>query len=317
MNDRLERYRQAGFKAVEFQLERQQPDGCYIWDDAIRDAYHKQSYSWCAAGFYGPTHKLLTWVRDNTLQPEGGLKDYNGDVYKQSWFFQGAHRMKRFDLSYPIMDFLLSCRAPCGGFPHFGKDEYVRALSTCWMAVSALCFGRPDVAVGAADCCVSMLEQQPDEGRFYCQMTRDGRLVTQEVDARATFIDFGKPKQPYWEIGLPWLLMGRLFQITRDPKYLELATRFFELKLRCFEDRFTHTGSGKSALAAAVHYLNTGDVCARDAVYTFLDFLLDTQAPDGSWPGPPESDSLLIRIDAAAEFNVWIQETVGILAATE
>jgi hypothetical protein len=70
-----------------------------------------------------------------------------------------------------------------------------------------------------------------------------------------------------------------------------------------------------SSLAAAIHYLNTGDTRARDAVYTCLDFLLETQYPEGGWRGENEPNTLLIYIDHAAEYNVWIQEDVSILAA--
>ena len=318
MNQRLERYRSMGLKAVEFQLKHQQPDGAFTWEGFAKDAYHKQAYSWGVAGFLGPAHRLLNWIKANTLQPDGQLQHYNGDVYKQSWFFQGVHRMGRFDISHPVMGFLLSCQAPCGGFPHFAKDTYLRSLATAWMGVSALYFGRVDVAKKVGECCVSMLEQQPAPKKFYFCMTRDGKLVTPEVDPKAAqCVDFEKPNQCYWEIGLPWMLMGRLYQTTGEGRYLDLAKRFFELKLRCYKDAFANVGSGKSSLAAAIHYLNTGDTRARDAAYTFLDFLAATQYPEGGWRGETEPDILLIYIDHAAEYNVWIQEVVGILASKE
>jgi len=96
-----------------------------------------------------------------------------------------------------------------------------------------------------------------------------------------------------------------------------LATRFFERHLDCFGDAFAATGSGKSALAAAVHYQNTGDTRARDAANAFLDSLLATQRPDGCWCGVDGSDALLILIDHSAEFNVWIHEISAILEGTE
>ncbi|NOY79992.1 MAG: hypothetical protein GXP31_03200 [Kiritimatiellaeota bacterium] len=316
MNVRLERFREMGLKAVEFTVGFQQPDGGYVWDGFVPDAYHKQPYSWGVSGVYAPAHKLLNWVKRTTLQPTGGLADYRGDVYKQSWFFQGAHRMGRVDVSYPIMEFLLSCQTPCGGLPHFEKDERLRSLATAWAGISALYFGRLDVAERTAEWCVRVLEQQPEPERFfYFQTERDGRLWT--ADPTAGAIDFDKPKQPYWEIGLPWMLMGRLYQATSDERYLDLAERFYGVYMKCHDDRFTYAGSGKGSLAAAIHYLNTGDIRARDAVYTFLEFLLDTQYPEGGWRDETEPDIPLIYIDHAAEFNVWIQEDVNILAAME
>ena len=45
MDPRIEAFRAAGQRAVDFQLQYQQPDGSFIWDPSIRDAYHKQPYS--------------------------------------------------------------------------------------------------------------------------------------------------------------------------------------------------------------------------------------------------------------------------------
>ncbi len=317
MKDRIELYQETGLKAVRYQLGYQLPDGGYIWEGYANDAYHKQPYSWGIGGYVEPAHRLLTWVKANTLLPDGQLKDYNGDVYKLSWFFQGAHRLGRLDLSYPVMSFLLSRQAPCGGFPHFLGDEFLRSLATCWAGISALYFGRVDVAEQAAECAISMLEQQPDEGKFYFQMTPDGRLVTPEVSPEALCIDTTQPKQPYWEVGLPLQLMCRMYQATGTESYLDFARRFFEFKLRCYEDRFTYVGSGKSSLGAALYHLITGDERAREAALCFADFLVETQHPEGGWRDETEPDTILIYIDHAAEFNVWLQEISATLSAAQ
>jgi len=317
MTEKIELYQQTGLKAVRYQVGYQQPDGGYIWEGYADDAYHKQPYSWGIAGYVESAHRLLTWVKSNTLQPDGQLEAYKGDVYKLSWFFQGAHRLGRFDVSYPVMSFLLSCQAPCGGFPHFPGDEFLRSLATCWMGVSALYFGRLDVAQAAAEWAISVLEQQPDESKFYFRTTRYGKLVTPDMDPNALCIDTTKPKQDYWEVGLPLQLMCRLYQATGNGRYLDLAKRFFEFKLRCYEDAFTFVGSGKSSLGAALYYLLSGDERAREAAYTFADFLVETQYPEGGWRDENEPDTLLIYIDHAAEFNVWLQEISATLSAAE
>ncbi len=317
MDKRLERYRDAGNRAVAFQLKHQQPDGAFTWKDFPKDAYHKQPYSWSLSGCLDAAQRLLNWVKANTVQTDGQLKDYNADVYKHCWFFQGAHRMGRFDISHPVMNFLLTCQAPCGGYPHFAQDKRLRVLPTAWMGVSALYFGRLDTARATADWCANVLDQQKDEGRFYYCTTEEGKLLTPELDPKAPFVDCRKPAQCYWEIGLPWLLMGRLYQATGEGRYLDQAKRFFDAHLGCHEDRFAHTGSGKSSLAAATHFLNTKDPRAREAVYTFCDYLMQTQYPNGAWRPPGSPDTLLYYIDAAAEFNVWLQEDAGILAGMQ
>jgi len=313
MQDKLQRYQDAGRKAVQFQLQHQKPDGCFIWDESIRDAYHKQSYSWSLAGESGAAHRLLSWIGTNTLQPDAQLKDYNGDVYKHAWLLQGAHRLGRFDVSCPVMDFIASCQTASGGWPLFTRDEFCRMLPTAWAGVAAVYLGRMDVAQRAAEWCASLLEQQKDETRFYYQMTKDGRLVTLDDSPTAVFIDATELQQPYWEVGLPQMLMCRMYMATGDEAYRDLATRFFEWHFLLAEDRFTHTGSGKTSLANAVYFQITGDGRARDAVLQFCDRLLETQLPEGSWRVGSGEASLLTRIDAAAEFNVWLQEDAAIL----
>jgi len=268
MLERLKEYQEAGRRSVEWQVSYQLPDGGYIWDGYADDAYHKQCYAWGLSGYTEQAHRLLTWARDTTLKPDGQLEHYNGDIYKLSWFFQGAHRLGRIDVSYPVMSFLLSQLTECGGLPHLAGDKYLRALSTCWTGVSALTFGRPDVAQRTAQWAISMLHQQPEEDKFYFTTTRDGRLVTPDIDPNADYIDTAAPKQPYWEVGLPLQLMCRLTMATGNTFYLEYAKQFFEFKLRCFEDRFTYVGAGKSSLGAALYYLLTGDSRAREVAVT-------------------------------------------------
>jgi len=309
MQDRLQQFREAGQRAVEFQLQYQQPDGSFIWDPAIRDAYHKQTLSWVLAGRLPEAHALVNWIASDLLV----LADYRGDVYKLSWMAQGVHRLGRFDVSHHLMNWLLQQQSDCGGFPHFAGDEWLRCLPTAWAGVAALQFGRVEPARRAAQWCLTLLDQ-PEEGRYYYRTTLDGTLATPEIDPNAMFIDLYAPQQPYWEIGLPWLLCNKLYQATGEERWLDHAGEFFDWHLRCADDRFTHTGSGKSSLAAATHYLVTGDERAREAALSFGEYLLATQRDEGSWI-VGDSEALLIRIDAAAEFNVWLQEIAGMLGA--
>lgn len=316
MDARLTAFHEAVERAVEFQLQFQKPSGSFIWDDEIRDAYHKQPYAWSISGRLDRAHALLTWIRDNTLQEDGGLKDYGGDVYKLSWLFQGCHRMGRFDISHPVMGWLMRQQEDCGGLPHFAADDRLRALSTAWVGVSALYFGDVEFAARCADWCIGLLDQ-PDEGRFYFQTTLDGDLLTAAMDEDAGYIDLEQTGQAYWEIGLPWMLMGRLYQATGESTWLEYAERFFEWQRSCAEDNFACVGSGKSSLAACIHYLNTNDARARNGAIAFGEFLLATQYPEGGWRGPNEPDIPLIYIDHAAEYTVWLSEMIGIIGSVE
>lgn len=303
--------RKAIRKAVDFQLQYLQPDGGYIWEGYVNDAFHKQAYSWSLVGNNDEAHRLLTWVRDNKLLPDGQLVDYNGDIYKHSWMCQGAHRIGRFDISFPVYGFLKRWQTECGGFPHFAGDKVVRALTTAWTGITALYFNNMDMAEKAANCCISMLEQQPDKNRYYFQMTPDGKLLTEKEYPDAGYIDVSKQKQCYWEVGFSMLLMDRLYQITKDKKYIEYAKQYFEFLLSCSDDVWSYWGSGKGALAAAIYYTFTDDERALEAACKFIDFVVETQRPCGGFQYEDEPDELLIYIDHAACFTGWVLDSIS------
>ena len=307
--------REAVRKAVDFQISYQRPDGGYIWDGYAVDAYHKQAYSWSLTGHFSEGHKLLDWILRNKLGPDGQLEAYQGDVYKHAWLFQGALRLGRFDVAVPVWNFLKSCQYANGGFPHFKGNGVIRAIGTAWTGISALYAGDLALAKQAAACCLSMQRQQHRADRYYFQMKLSGELYTEADSPDAEFIDTGKTKQCYWEVGFSMLLMCKLYQITHDPTYLESARRFFEFKLKCRDDAFAYWGSGKSALAAAHYYMITGDERARDASLRFMRFVVETQRPNGGFQYEDEPDELLIYVDHAACFSVWCTESISIMAS--
>ena len=310
-------YKKTAKKALDFQLKFQLPDGGYIWDGYAVDAYHKQGYSWSLNGHFDEAHLLMTWLRDTRLLPDGQLKEYNGDNYKLAYVCQSAHRLGRFDVSYPVMSFLESCQAPCGGFPHFANDKVTRALATGWVGVTAIYMGRLDIAEKAAKCCISMLEQQPSNDRFYFQMHPDGTLATEENFPGAGYIDITKLKQCYWEVGFQLMLMDRMYELTKDRSYLEHAKKYLEFLLSCSEDNFAYWGSGKGALGAAMYYTYTGDVRAKEAALRFCDFLVDTQAPNGGYQYEDEPDELLIYVDHAACLSIWELESLSYIQSKD
>ena len=312
VDPRIEQFKQAGLRGARYTLDFQQPDGSYIWEGYVNDAFHKQSYSWALAGEIEAAQRLLTWVQRERLLPDGQLRDYNGDIYKHAWLFQGAQRLGRFDITYPMHRFLKSVQAPCGGLPHMAGEPRCRALAACQAGIALLYIGDLDTARQVGDWTASLLEQ-PESGRFFFCTTLGGELIREPNFA----IDFSQPGQVYWEIGLPLMLMCRLYMATAEGQYLDLARRFWECQLSCHADRFSFTGSGKSALGAALFYLLTGNLEARAGAYEFGEFLLDTQLPEGSWRNPDWPPDVLLTIDAAAEFNVWLQEIAATLSAAD
>ncbi|MFQ6099228.1 MAG: hypothetical protein ACE5O2_15960, partial [Armatimonadota bacterium] len=163
MTERIQVYRRAGRKAARYLIKHQRPNGAFIDEGFREDVYHKNCYSLSVAGFWSEAHRLATWVRDNELRPSGELLHCYSpgrmQVYKDAWMLHGVHRLARFEISYPLMDWIATFQAPCGGFVCEGReDAWVRSLTTAWCGVAALYVGRLDVAHRAGNCLLQMLE---------------------------------------------------------------------------------------------------------------------------------------------------------------
>jgi len=153
-----------------------------------------------------------------------------------------------------------------------------------------------------------MVKQQPDEMKFYYNMTADGKLLTD-----SGFVDATKPKQIYYNPGIAVILLVRLYTATLDEKYLSAAREIFEFTLRCAKDAYQTPPSGKSGLGCALLYDITGDVRARGKAMELADYLVEIQHPDGAW-GFSFNDAFETLVDITAEFTVFTTEIAAILA---
>jgi len=316
---RFEKYLDAALRAVDYVVGKQRADGGYAGEDYPVDCYHKIPYSLGIAGRLREAHRLLDWIKEHDLRPDGGLRHYqmpSGQQYADTWICIGAHRLGRFDVTYPLSRFIMTFQAPCGGFPAAGRnDPWVRSLTTAWAGQTALYAGHLDHARQAATCLMKMIDDQPDEGRFYFHMTRDGQLVTPEISQRAPHVDTMQRAQVYWEVSIAMIFLLKIYEATGEDLYMQYAQRLWQFKLRCQDDSSAHGNSGKDGYASALYYALTGDVRGKEEALKFCDFLLETQLGNGAWSWGDTNDPVRIYLNWAAEYSVWLYEITGSLAA--
>ncbi len=318
MDARLLSYVDAANRGADWLLAQQNPDGSFIRDDLQADCYHKAVQALAMTSHPIAANLIVNWIKAHDLQPDGRLRhfDLGLALYKTSWACQGAHRLVRLDVSRPVMGYLLRCQAPCGGFYQVVEgNPYVEPVCSSWAAMALLLGGYLDAAEQAAACLLSMVEQQPEPGRFYFWMTPDGRLATAEepIDGAAPCVDASQTQQAYYCPGIACLFLARLHMATGTAAYLKGAQRLFETSLGFAEDRYSYPTAGKSAVGAATLYLLTGDERARSAALEFGDYLLAQQSAEGWWANP-HNQGLLTRLDHTAEFIIWLSEIAGALA---
>jgi len=313
MLEKLTAYVRAASAGADWLLRQQNADGSLIQPDIQADVYHKAVLALSLSGHPIEANRLVNWIKASDLRPDGRLRRFDEGLalYKTSWICQGAHRMGRFDVSFPVMSFILAQQTPCGGFVQSPEiTGFVEPVSSAWAATAALYAGHMDAAEKAAGCFSTMVSQQPEPTRFYTNMTPDGELITGDG---APFVDATKTQQAYYSPGIAMLFCARLHAATGCGKALQTAKALFEFSLRCAEDRYSYPASGKSAVGAALLHKLTGDARAREAALCFGDYLLAEQSPEGWWRNP-HGDNMIIRLDHTAEFVIWLTDIASLLA---
>jgi len=313
----LGKYRQAMDKAVAWLGAQQQPDGS-LGEAASPPAVfiYKSAYALGTAGRVEQAGRLLGWIRDHMLDANGQLADAGADgitTYRISWIAQGAHRLAWFDVSRPFLKWLLDRQAPCGGFlPNADAGDVVDTICT-WAGMAALYLGDVDAAERTAAFMQSMIEQQPDPARFYHQMTFDGRLCA--TGDQAPFVDTTQPAQAYYHLGIPMVLLARLYLTTGTRAYLDSALALYDVTRRCAPDAYAYITSAKGMVGTALLYRILGRQDLLDAAVSMADYLARTQHDEGWWTVGDDA-RVGIKIDATAEFCIFLGDLLCTLAGT-
>ena len=314
MPNAIQDVQNAARKAANWLLTQQNADGSFVGPDVQADVYHKAVLALSVTGNAIESNRLLNWIKQNDLMEGGRLRHFNDGLalYKTNWICQGAHRAGRFDISRPVMEYVLSCQAPCGGFYQtIELTEFIEPVCTAWAGVSAIYTGHMAAAERTAECLSHMAADQPDETRFYFHMSPDGDIITGDG---APFVDATQPQQAYYCPGIAALFLTRLHLATGAQKHLDAALQLFEFTLRCAEDAYAYPTAGKSAVAAAILYSLTGDERANAAARSMGSYLVREQYEAGWWRNP-HADGQIIRLDHTAEFIVFLTDVAAILGA--
>jgi hypothetical protein len=308
-----DKYVQAAREGVAWLCRQQNHDGSFGDPAHVAMYCYKSAYALGVTGHVVEANRLLSWLKEKMLDADGELRLGAGAgmaTYRIAWLAQGAHRLGRFDVSLPLVRWLLDRQAECGGFRSNVEADHVETICT-WGAMAPVYAGHLDAGTAVARFMESLIEQQPDPTKFYLSMTLDGQLRTGQG---AAFLDMTKPGQGYYHFGIPMLLLARFYGATGERAHLDTALTLFELTERCAEDAYAHTSAGKSMTAAAILYSITGDERLRDRALQQADFLLSIQQEERSWTVAGNQD-VGIKIDATAEFAIFLTETAATLAA--
>ena len=247
-------------------------------------------------------------------------------TYLNVWIVIGAHRLGRFDISIPGIQYMLKYRDPqTGGFCNekpYPKGRYIEdALTASYNGLACLYLGKLSEACGAGDFLVKLLRLQPEfEERFYTAFDATDGLITDFPPEEAVYrvVETGEREQYYYFLGYPIIFLSKLYLATNDDRYLEAAKEYFNFTKSCQDDVYASPPSGKLGWGCAALHGITGDEDVGEAVKSEVRYLLETQDEEGCWSRFPGFKLYLNgepyptsgRIDLTAEFCAWLSEII-------
>lgn len=321
-------------RGVAWILAQQHENGAFCAPEDGIGSYYKVPSALAMAGEWRAAHRLLTWVADHHLTPDGDFRAPERKAheplheawpaYANAWLIQGAHRVGRWDLSQKGMTYLARWQAPQGGYYALDGDrKFLEPVGMAWGGLAALTTGHCTAAQLAGDRLVHLVALQPDLTRFYYRMDDTGKLLT-DVPAGAAlnyYVDAGKTKQIYYNPGIALIFLCHLYRATGAERYLQAARVIFAFTNRCAADVHRFPPSGKLGLGCALLYALTGDIQAQAAALAVGAYLVETQGRDGVWRLPDEEpyaslkqrESFDVLLDITAEFTTFQLEMAALL----
>lgn len=326
----LQPYQQASERAAHWLLSHLEKDGSY--GSTIQDlaSYYKSPYLFYLSGRVEEASQLLTYIQRHFMRNNGDfvtadhLKSENPALaeywaYMNGWLALTAQKLGRFEVSYPAYQYLTTFYHPTlGGFitqkPAAQTPPTVDVLSTAHLGLTALYFGDLDKAKRAGDLLQTFAALQPDSQQgFYLRLDNEGRLLTAFPPEASLFFTVSavQPNQAYFMVGYPAAFLGKLYQATGHPPYLDTAKSYLEFALSCRDHLRTCPWSHKVAWGAAIVAHLTRERRWAELAESIADSLLSHQEADGSWwPAQPAPTSF----DQTAEIAIWLREITAELS---
>lgn len=320
----LDDYRRAGHRAVEWLASRIGADGSLGGDCADLACYYKLPYLMQLAGRPADANHLLDRIRDRFLRPGGDLLTSDAEKtldpvltlypgYMNGWIAMAAHRLGRFDLSFPAWGYLRTFWNPeLQAFTIAPAQGGAEVLMTAHLGLNALYLGERDLAEDAGRALGRFLTLQPSpEARFFLRMAGSGALQT-DFPAKAAgphVIAADQPGQAWFFIGYPMAFLARLYRATGESTHLSTARGYLDFARRCGPHLVGEHFGHKVAWGAAELAGATGDPEPRALSAKIARNLIAAQERDGGWmAGQP----IHTRLDQSAEVAIWLLEIAAL-----
>ena len=332
---------EAAKKAGQWFVSRQKEKGNYIGieepdengiyaDTHDIGCYYKSLHFLNAVGERHAAAKAMNYVVSNFMSSKGDF--FNSpqnrtsgsytptycQLYPNMWILRATVGMDRFDLSHRILNFLMKYRDPkTGGFYYSvaPPKKVIDSNATGFGIFCQILGGEVKSAIQTGDLILRMIKEQPETSRFYLRWTEKDGFETEfpgipEKHLIYCVIEAKEPAQAYWCWGWPMNGLIKLYRQTEEEKYLKGAVEIYEFLASCHESAFHFTTAGKDGWGSSMLYNITGDKRYLKTALSQMEFILDSQQPEGYMLGPGaksfNDQALRTTYDFTADFSSWL-----------
>ncbi len=318
------KYIDSSIKAVNWLESKINDDGSYSLEIQDLACYYKSPYLFYISGKIELANRILNYIKNHFLRVNGDLttqENYKSEnpafaeywAYINGWIAIAAQKMGRFDVSYPVYQYLTSFYHPeLGGFttnkPFAKSENVVDVLTTAHLGLTCLYFGDLERAKKAGKLLDTFVNIQPDiNSGFYLRMNDEEKLIVDFSEDVSLFFQISatQPNQAYFMIGYPLAFLANLYKSTGDNFYLNTAQKYLDFALSCHENIRSFYFSHKVAWGAAIIANLTGEIKATELSKTIADYLLTIQTETGAWLTEKPAYSYVYQ---TAEIAIWLRE---------
>lgn len=280
-------------------------------------AHYKAPYLYSVTGLRERSRKYADLLERSYLREDGDFRmsdDVKGwqhmtaspgnrYIYGNGWAIAGLQKIGAYGVAQKGLKFLGRFQDPdTGGF--FSRYDIKKkkidstrldTSSTCSGVLALLACGRFEDAIRGGDFLLRMMDEQPDKNRyFFTTMEKDIGVLTDvfhEEDATAlngrkhfcVSTEHNALYEMVWFIGMPMKILGTLYDVTADKKYLEGAISYFKFFNLLSEERWQNNSGTKVMWGAAELYRLTADKELKNTAEKYLDWLVRSQHESGVW----------------------------------
>ncbi len=318
------KYMNSSTKAVNWLASQINDDGSYSVDTQDLACYYKSPYLFYISGKTELANRILNYIKNQFLRANGDLttqenyKSENGAfaeywAYINGWIAIAAQKMGRFDVAYPVYQYLSSFYYPkSGGFttnkPFQNGENVVDVLTTAHLGLTCLYFGDLERAKNAGKLLDKFMNIQPDiKSGFYLRMNDEEKLILDFYEDVSLFFQVSAthPNQAYFMIGYPLAFLANLYRSSGDKFYLNTANKYLDFAWSCYENIRSFYFSHKVAWGAAIIANLTGEIKAVELSKSIADYLLSIQTEAGAWLTEQPAYSYF---DQTTEIAIWLRE---------